>query len=90
MAVDGEFLNQLTVLATDRNQRVLDQEPRIPTLLWVGLIFGGVLVVAIAGFVQLSSRRAHVALASGVALLLGLLGWPPRTFRESAKAAIRG
>ena len=51
----------------------LDQEPRIPALLWAGLIFGGVLVIAIAGFVHFSSRRAHVVLASGVALLLGLL-----------------
>ena len=71
--VDGEFLNQLTVLTTDRDQRVLDQEPRIPTLLWAGLIFGGVLLIAIAGFVNFSSRRAHGALASGVAVLLGLL-----------------
>ena len=63
--VDGEFLNQLTVLTTDRDQRVLDQEPRIPTLLWAGLIFGGVLLIAIAGFVNLSSRRAPGALAAG-------------------------
>src|SRR6476661_2334998 len=71
--VDGQFLNQLTVLTTDRDQRVLDQKPRIPTLLWAGLIFGGVLLIAIAGFVNFSSRRAHGALASGVAVLLGLL-----------------
>ena len=71
--VDGEFLNQLTVLTTDRDQRVLDQKPRIPTLLWAGLIFGGVLLIAIAGFVNFSSRRGHAALASGVAMLLGLL-----------------
>jgi Protein of unknown function (DUF4239) len=71
--VDGEFLGQLTVLATDRNQRALDQEPRIPALLWAGLIVGGLLVIAIAGFVHLSSRLGHAILVSGVALLLGLL-----------------
>jgi hypothetical protein len=71
--IDGEFLNKLSVLTTDRDQRVLDQEPRIPTLLWACLIFGGVLLIAIAGFVNFSSRRAHGALASGVAVLLGLL-----------------
>jgi hypothetical protein len=71
--VDGQFLNQLTVLTTDRDKRVLDQKPRIPALLWAGLIFGGVLLIAIAGFVNLSSRRAHGALVSGVAVLLGLL-----------------
>jgi len=71
--VDGELLSKLSVLTTDRDPRVLDQEPRIPTLLWAGLIFGGVLLIAIAGFVNFSSRRAHGALASGVAVLLGLL-----------------
>lgn len=71
--VDGEFLSKLSVLTTDRDQRVLDQEPRIPMLLWAGLIFGGGLLIAIAGFVNFSSRRGHAALASGVAVLLGLL-----------------
>ncbi len=71
--VDGEFLSKLGVLTSDRDQRVLDQEPRIPTLLWVGLIFGGGLLIAIAGFVNFSSRRGHAALASGVAVLMGLL-----------------
>lgn len=41
-AIDGEFLGQLTVLASQRNTRVLDAEPRIPWLLWCSLIFGGV------------------------------------------------
>ena len=42
-------------------------------LLWAGLIFGGGLLIAIAGFAHFSSRRGHAALASGVAVLLGLL-----------------
>ena len=67
------FSSKLSVLTTDRDQRVLDQEPRIPTLLWAGLIFGGGLLIAIAGFVNFSSRRGHAALASGVAVLMGLL-----------------
>ena len=40
-AINGEFLGQLTVLASERNTRVLDAEPRIPWLLWCGLAFGG-------------------------------------------------
>ena len=43
-AITGEFLGQLTVLASERNARVLDAEPRIPWLLWAGLAFGGVLL----------------------------------------------
>lgn len=71
--VGGEFLGQLTVLANDRNQRVLDAKPRIPALLWGGLIFGSVLLVALTGFMRLDQRVGHVVLSSAVAIMLGLL-----------------
>ena len=72
-AINGEFLGQLTVLASERNTRVLDAEPRIPWLLWCGLIFGGVLLVGLTGFMRLDSTRAHMILSGAVAILLGLL-----------------
>jgi Protein of unknown function (DUF4239) len=71
--VNGEFLSQLTVLANARNQRALDEKPRIPALLWAGLIFGGVVLVALTGFMRLDNRLGHVILSSAVAILLGLL-----------------
>jgi hypothetical protein len=37
--IHGAFLSQLTVLASDRDTRILDTKPRIPALLWAGLIF---------------------------------------------------
>ena len=72
-AINSEFLGQLTVLASQRNTRVLDAEPRIPWLLWCGLVFGGVLLVGLTGFMRLDSTRGHVILSGAVALLLGLL-----------------
>jgi hypothetical protein len=72
-AINSEFLGQLTVLASERNTRVLDAEPRIPWLLWCGLIFGGVLLVGLTGFMRLDSTRAHMILSGAVAILLGLL-----------------
>ena len=72
-AVNGEFVGQLTVLASERNTRVLDAEPRIPWLLWCGLIFGGVLLVGLTAFMRLDSTRAHMVLSGAVAVLLGLL-----------------
>ena len=71
--ISQEFLGQLTVLASDRNTRVLDAKPAIPPLLWSSLIFGGVVLITLTGFLRLSSQRGHVLLSSAVAVLLGLL-----------------
>ena len=72
-AINSEFLGQLTVLASERNTRILDAEPRIPSLLWFGLMFGGVLLVGLTGFMRLASTRGHIILSGAVSVLLGLL-----------------
>ena len=46
--VSQKFLDQLGTLASERNQRILDAKPRIPGLLWTGLIFGGVVLLGSA------------------------------------------
>jgi hypothetical protein len=71
--VTGEFLNQLTVLTSQRNTRILDARPRIPGLLWTGLLFGGLVLLAVLGYVRMESRRGHIVLSSAVAVPLGLL-----------------
>jgi hypothetical protein len=71
--INGEFLSQLTVLASDRNTRIIDAKPRIPLLLWSGLIFGGTVIVALTGFLRLGSTIGHAIVSSTIAVLLGLL-----------------
>lgn len=68
-----KFLDQLGTLASERNQRILDARPRIPGVLWTGLLFGGVVLLALGGFMRLDSARAHLFLLGAVAVLLGLL-----------------
>src|SRR6478735_10341374 len=53
--ISQKFLDQLTTLASQRNQRILDAKPRIPGLLWTGLLFGGVVLLVLGGFMQLGS-----------------------------------
>jgi len=72
-SVTGEFFGQLTVLTSERNTRVLDAKPRIPWLLWCGLLFGAVVFIGLMGSMNLKSRSRHVVLSSAVAVLLGLL-----------------
>ena len=71
--ISQKFLDKVDTLASERSQRILDAKPRIPGLLWTGLLFGGVVLVALGGFMRLGSVRAHLLLLSAVAVLLGLL-----------------
>jgi uncharacterized protein DUF4239 len=71
--ISQKFLDQLTTLASQRSERILDAKPRIPGLLWSGLLFGGVVLLGLGGFMRLGSTRAHFVLLSAVAVLLGLL-----------------
>src|ERR1700747_561761 len=43
--INGAFLKQLTGLASDRATRIINAKPRIPSLLFVALIFGGTVLV---------------------------------------------
>ena len=71
--ISQKFLDQLSTLASQRNQRILDAKPQIPGLLWTGLLFGGVVLLGLGGFMHLGNVRAHFGLLSAVAVLLGLL-----------------
>lgn len=71
--INGELIGQLTVLTSQRNVRILDARPRIPGLLWAGMLFGGALLITLMGFIRLESRLGHIVLSSAVASLLGLL-----------------
>lgn len=71
--INAELRDQLNLLASQRNTRVLDFKPRIPGLLWSGLLFGGVLLIGMIGFTRLDNQRNHMILSSAIAVLLGLL-----------------
>ncbi|ABK65793.1 MULTISPECIES: bestrophin-like domain [Mycobacterium avium complex (MAC)] len=71
--INQQFLNQLSELASDRNERIVGTKPRIPPLLWAGLIFGAVVLVAFTGFLRLGSTVGHVVVSGTVAVLLALL-----------------
>jgi len=71
--IHGAFLSEMTALASARNTRILDTRPRIPLLLWAGLVFGGVVIVGLSGFLRLGHTLGHAVLSSTIAILLGLL-----------------
>ncbi len=60
-------------MTSQRNIRVLDARPRIPGLLWTGLVFGGTVLIGLTAFTPMESRRVQLVLTSAVATLLCLL-----------------
>lgn len=72
-AINQQFLSELTVLASDRSTRILDAKPRIPTLLWCSLVFGGVVLIMLTSVLRLDSSRGHMILVGSVTVLLALL-----------------
>ncbi|MUL64479.1 hypothetical protein BOO86_08405 [Mycobacterium sp. CBMA 234] len=71
--IEQQFLSQVTVLAADRSERILNARQRVPALLWCTLIFGGAVLVQLTSFMRLMSDRAHAVLVSTVSVLLALL-----------------
>ncbi|OBB11824.1 hypothetical protein A5761_24015 [Mycolicibacterium setense] len=71
--INAEMRGQLNALISQRNTRVLDAKPRIPGLLWSGLLFGAVLLIGLIGCTHLSNAVSHMILSSAIAILLGLL-----------------
>ncbi|ASW91008.1 bestrophin-like domain [Mycobacterium marseillense] len=71
--INQQFLNQLGDLASDRNERIVGTKPRIPALMWAGLIFGAVVLIAFTGLLRLGSAVGHLVVSSTLAVLLGLL-----------------
>jgi hypothetical protein len=71
--INQAFLNQVTVLASDRTTRIIDAKPRIPGLLWVVLVFGGTALVALTGFLRMGTTLGHIIVSGTIAILLGLL-----------------
>jgi hypothetical protein len=71
--IQSEFISQLSVLASDRNERITGTKPRMPALLWVILISGAVVLIGLMSFLRLTSALGHVIVTCSIAILLGLL-----------------
>ena len=55
-----DLLNQTTLRTTGRQQRLSDDTPSVPTPLWIALVFGGCVAVALQLGMADPSERLHV------------------------------
>jgi hypothetical protein len=87
----AEGLDQVQRLADARRARLVQAEEGLPTVLWVVLIAGGILVVGFAYLFGLDNTWAHrlmvVALAGVIALVLFTIGAMEHPFSGGARVS---
>lgn len=72
-AVLSDATTQLSNLADARRGRLDDADKRMPAVLWIGLVLGGVLTVALTFIYGIEQRFAHVGMVMGLAALIGFV-----------------
>ena len=71
--VDDEFVSQLSTMASDRNKRTLAAQDRLPWILWLGLVAGGIVVVLMGAALFMENVLPHAAVSGVVGALVGVL-----------------
>jgi hypothetical protein len=72
-AVLSDATTQLSNLADARRGRLDDTEKRMPSVLWIGLILGGLLTVALTFIYGIEQRFTHIGMVMGLAALIGFM-----------------
>src|SRR2546421_9213076 len=71
--VSSQFLNDFSMLTQARATRFLATKDVLPWVLWLALIMGEVVVVAVGCSLSMESMRLHKAISAAVAGLIGVL-----------------
>jgi hypothetical protein len=71
--VASDAVNQLSTLSDARRAREAVSEDRMPALLWVGLVLGGALTVALTFVYGMKQHISHVAMIMGLTGMIGFL-----------------
>lgn len=72
-AVLSDATTQISNLADARRGRLEDADKRMPSVLWIGLVLGGVLTVAMTFIYGIEQRFTHVGMVMGMAALIGFV-----------------
>jgi hypothetical protein len=72
-AVLSDATTQLSNLADARRGRLDDADKRMPSVLWIGLVLGGLLTVTLTFIYGIEQRFTHVGMVMGLAALIGFM-----------------
>lgn len=72
-SINREFLSQFSAVTAARNKRTLQAGEAVPWVLWLGLIGGATIVVAMSTFLYMDTWWPHVLMSGVLSLMIGML-----------------
>ncbi|MFL6110432.1 MAG: hypothetical protein ACJ786_03645 [Catenulispora sp.] len=73
VAVLSDATTQLSTLADARRGRLEDAEKRMPAVLWIGLVLGGLLTAVLTFAYGVEQRFRHLGMVMGLVAMIGFI-----------------
>jgi hypothetical protein len=68
-----EFLHTFSTVASDRNRRSLQAQEQLPFVLWLGILLGGAIVVAMSCFLYMDVYWPHALISAMMSALIVMM-----------------
>ena len=72
-SINREFLQQFSAVTAARNKRTLQAGESVPWILWLGLVGGATIVIAMSWMLYMDTWWPHVVMSGVLALMIGML-----------------
>jgi hypothetical protein len=70
--IHAEMLTRLNDLSDHRRLRLLSADNKVPPLMWVMLVIGGIITIGFSYFLGVEQHRSHVFMTAALAAMIGL------------------
>jgi hypothetical protein len=70
--IHAEMLSRLNDLSDHRRLRLLSADNKVPPLMWIMLITGGLITVGFSYFLGVENHRSHVLMTAALAAMIGI------------------
>ncbi|MEJ1970223.1 MAG: hypothetical protein WDN03_16575 [Rhizomicrobium sp.] len=72
-SINREFLSQFSAVTAARNKRTLQAGEEVPWVLWLGLVGGATIVVAMSCLLYMDTWWPHMVMSGVLTLMIGML-----------------